>query len=417
MGQPLQEPDGAGIRSFMARQPIFDTGRKVFGYELLCRSGVENLFTHENVDQASTKVIADSYLLMGMETLTHGKKAFLNLSEEVLVEEYIRLFPKGNTVVEIHDSVTPGPEIVLACRNLKRAGYLLALDDYRYDSRSEDLLRLADIVKVDMLATPLQEAEDLARRLDSRNVRLLAEKVETEEMFRKIHRLGYDYFQGYFFSEPDMIAATDIPAYKLHYMEILREIHRPDLDFEQIEQVIKREPSLCYKLLRYINSVSFSWRSRVESIQRALILMGEKEIRKWASFVTLASMADDRPNELMVHTSLRARFCELLAPLAGMEDLSQELFLLGIFSTLDVILGRPFPEILAELPVQPEIRDALEGRGGPYQEILEYVLAYERGDWDRLDERSDRLSAAQEVIPGLYMEAADWVSGTLGSNL
>jgi len=337
----------------------------------------------------------------------------MNISEDVLVNDYIRLFPNEHTVVEILESVTPTPRVVKACRGLKHSGYTLALDDYKYDARSEDLLRLADIIKVDVLATPPEEVAELVHRMELRDVRLLAEKVESEEMFQRTLTLGYHYFQGYFFARPVMVSASDVPGYKMHYMEILKEIHRVDLDFNQLELIIKREASLCYKLLRYINSVAFGWRGRIESIKRALVLLGEREVKKWASFVALASMADDKPEELMVISVLRARFCEMLAPCAGMDDQAQDLFLLGIFSTLEVVLGRPFKEILKDLPVLPELKEALEGQEGKFRDVLDYAIAYEKGDWPRLEELAGRLNLDQTEIPQRYLEAVAWASKTI----
>lgn len=403
------------METFIARQPIFDMNQRAFGYELLFRSGLENVFRHPDPNQASSKVLADTFFLHDLAFLTGGKRAFINITRDLLLQELLFLIPKEKIVVEILENVEPDEEVVQACERLKSAGYLLAMDDFVYDDRYGPLLRLADFIKVDFLSTEEGERRDLVRRLSTCKVRFLAEKIETYEMFREARDLGYTYCQGYFFSRPRVISGRDIPGLKLHYLQLLQEIHRPELDLKRLTEIVRRETSLSYKLLRYINSAFFGLRNRISSLKQALLLLGEREIRKWVTLVTLATLGEDKPEELVLQSILRARFCESLASLTGLSDRSDDLFLMGMFSLLDGLLDRPLSEILEGIPISEEIKRALLGEKNRFGLVYQYLLAYEQGRWERLSELGGRLRIDESRVSSLYLEAVRWSSGFLVS--
>ncbi|MCX8117547.1 MAG: HDOD domain-containing protein [Desulfobacterota bacterium] len=401
--------------TFIARQPIFDMKMRAYGYELLFRSGLENVFRHPDPNQASSKVISDTFFLHDLASLTRGRRAFINITRDLLLEELLFLIPKEKLVVEILENVPPDEEVVRACEKLKRAGYLLAMDDFVYDERYQPLIRLADFIKVDFLATKEAERRELVERLSPSGVRFLAEKIETVEMFREAKALGYSYCQGYFFSRPKVISGKDIPGLKLHYLHLLQEIHRPELDFPKLTEIVRREVSLSYKLLRYINSAFFGLRNKISSLKQALLLLGEREIRKWITLVTLATLGEDKPEEIVLQSILRAKFCESLAGLSGLSDRSDDLFLMGMFSMIDGLLDRPLSEILEGLPIAEEIKGALLGEENRLGGIYQYLLAYEQGRWERLSELGDRLRIDETKVSSLYLEAVRWSSKFLAS--
>jgi c-di-GMP-related signal transduction protein len=396
------------VEIYIARQPIFDHRQKVYGYELLFRSGLDNVFRHADPDQATSKVIADGFFLLGMRLLTAGARAFINITRDILLKEYVSLMPRDQIVVEVLETIEPDEEVVSACEKLKRDGYLLAVDDFVYDDRYQPLLRSVDFIKVDFLTTPPGERLNLVRRFAPLGIRLLAEKVETQDVFREALEMGYTYFQGYFFSKPVIISGRDIPGFKLHYLKILQEIRRPEMDFRKLGELIKQEVSLSYKLLRYINSSYFGMRNKVHSLPQALILLGETEIKKWISLVAVASMGEDKPEELVVQAVSRARFCEALASAPGFSRRSEDLFFMGMFSLLDAILDRPLPELLEEIPLDADIRDALLGRENALKRILDCVVAYEKGEWERVSEKAGRLGLEESVLSKGYLEALEW---------
>lgn len=399
--------------TFIARQPIFDMRQKAYGYELLFRSGLDNFFRHVDPNQATSKVITDSFFLLNLSSLTAGRRAFINIPRDFLVQEFLFLIPKDQIVVEILEQVTPDEEVVAACEKLKRAGYLLALDDFVYEDRYEPLIGLTDFIKVDFLSTEKEVRRDLVRRFRRFGIRFLAEKIENQEMFDEAREIGYAYCQGYFFCRPMIISGKDIPGLKLHYLRLLQEIHRPELDFEKLSEIVRREISLSYKLLRYINSAFFGLRNKISSLKQALLLLGEKEIRKWITLVTLATLGEDKPEELVIQSILRAKFCESLAPLIGLRHRAEDLFLMGMFSMIDALLDRPLSEILSDLPISEDIKRALLGEENALAEVYHYILFYEKGEWEKLSGLGLRLGIDEAKIGALYLEAVKWSSGFL----
>ncbi len=409
---------GAGVslaRIFIARQPIFDLQQKVYGYELLFRSGLDNVFKHTAPDQASAKVMTDGTLILGMEALSGGKLVFINVTHDILLNDYISLLPRDQTAAEILETIAPDVEVVGACSRLKKAGYMIVLDDFVYSEQYDDLMNLADIVKVDFLTTPAEERRQVLSRFTAPNVRFLAEKVETHEVFNEAVGLGYSYFQGYFFSKPVIISSRDVPGFKLNYLQMLQEIQLPGVNFDHLEAIIKRDMALSFKLLRYINSAYFGLSNKVSSIMHAITLLGAREFKQWASLVVMASMGSDKPDELVVQALIRGRFCESLAPMLGMKQRAQELFLLGMFSVIDAILDRPLEEILKDLPLSDDIKDALCGKPNRLRAVFDYVLAYEKGDWDRVSEMAAGLGLRDESgIPAIYLHAVHWAQKSFG---
>lgn len=393
---------------FVARQPIFDRYRRVYGYELLFRSSLENFFPDIDGDRASSSVINNSFLVMGIQSITGGTRAFVNVTDSLLIDGTAEILPKDLTVVEILEGSRLDSEVIAACRRLHQAGYLLALDDFVYHNGHDPLLEIADILKIDYREIGPADRKAVVDRFAPRGIRLLAEKVETNEEYREALALGYDYFQGYFFTRPEVVVGKEVPGVKLNYLRMLQEIHRPNLNLNQLEEIIKREVSVSYKLLRYLNSAAFSFRQKITSIPHGLMLLGERNIRKWATVVALAGMANDKPEELVVTAILRARFCELLAPKVGLADRESELFLTGMLSVIDAILDKPMADILAELPISEEISTALFPGDNAFARVLHLVVAYEQAEWERVREQAASLSVAEGELPAMHLQALEW---------
>ncbi len=400
------------MEKFLARQPIFDSQRAVFGYELLFRSSLENFCSISQPDVASSST-ADNLFLFGIKRLTQGRRAFLNCSRDFLVRDYPALLPKDHVVLELLETIDVDEETIAACRRLKQMGYLIALDDFRDSTAWRPLVLLADFIKVDILATSVQEQHRLARDCAGRGVRLLAEKVETYDDFRRTLGMGYAYFQGYFFSRPEILTRHDIPANKLNYLRVLQAANRPQLDANEVAQRIKEEASLSYRLLRYLNSPAFFLASEVRSIPHALSMLGERGIRKWISLVAIACMGEDKPQELLVLPLVRARFCEILAPPAHLAEASNDLFLLGLLSAIDAILDMRMEDVLKEIAIRPEIRDALLGGHNLLSEVFDLALQYEKGAWEGIDEALARLGVSPDALAGAFVQAVDWARGVV----
>lgn len=394
---------------YVARQPIFDRRGQVTAYELLYRSGLRNAVpAGMDLDHASAKVISDALSVFGYDVLLDKRPGYVNASEKVLVEGWYRVLPPGNTVVEVLETVLPTPAVLASCHAAKMAGYKLALDDFVYRPQLRPLLDLADIVKIDFLEI-VGEQRELARDLVGHQRLALAEKVETVDDFKAAVDLGYDLFQGYFFARPEIVARKDIAPAKLAYVHLLGELNKDDLDFPSVELIIKRDPALALKLLRFLNSAAFGWRSRVETLRQALVLLGERPFRRWASLIAISVLAEDHPMPLLMSCMVRARFAESLVGLAGMQERCLDAFFAGMFSGLDALVGRPLAELLIDLRLAPDLREALLGQGrGKLAACIKIVLAYETGNWDDVGDAAQGLELDDFAVAHAYREAIEW---------
>ncbi len=400
------------MEKFIARQPVFDPQRVVYGYELLFRSGTGNFFPGVHIDLACAAT-ADNLFLFGIERLTRGRRAFVNCSREFLVRDYAALLPRDRVVIEVLENTEIDADVLAACRRLKKAGYLLALDDFVEAAQWGQLVDLADCIKVDFLGTPPESQFNFCREYGRRNIRMLAEKVETYADFDRAREYGYTLFQGYFFSRPEILTRHDVPAYKLNYLRILQAANRRELDQDEIAELIKAEASLSYRLLRYLNSPAFFLVAEVRSIPHALMLLGERGVRRWVSLVAIACMGDDKPQELLLLPLVRARFCELLAPLADLESAASDLFLLGLLSAIDAILDMKMEDVLKEITIRSEIREALLGDQNQLRGIFDVALHYERAAWEPFERAARKAGISMEMVSELYVRSMEWASAVL----
>lgn len=406
-------PDASAERIrgvYVARQPIFDRKLNLYAYELLFRSGFSEFFDCADGDLASSKTIMNSFLLLGMDSLTGGRTAFINFTRNLLLGEVATIFPREQLAVEILETIEPDDEVIAACRRLKKLGFTIVLDDFIFKPELQRFVDMADIIKLDFRISGVRERQALINSLGHDRIRFLAEKIETRSEFEEAMTMGFSYFQGYFFARPEIVAGKDVPGYKLNYMQILREVHKPDADFGELEEIIKRDVSITYKLLRFINSAAFGFAKKIQSIKQAISLLGLKEFRKWVSLVALSGMGDDKPEELVLTSMSRARFCELIAPRIGMKDRSSDLFLTGMFSMIDAFIDQPMEEILNDLPLSEAIKTALLGGENVYRTALETAISYEKGDWDSLGILKKRLGLGEEEFPHIFQSSIQWAS-------
>lgn len=404
--------EGQALDVFVARQPILDAEQRVYGYELLFRDGVQDGFPSIDPDVASTQVIGSTMLSIGLDVLTQGKPAFVNFSREALIGAQPEMLPTEGAVIEIVENVLPDDEVIAACIRLKDLGYRLALDDFTYRPELEPLLGLADFVKIDFELTQPAERRELVRTLRRHNVALIAEKVETIEDYREGVALGCTHFQGYYFSRPVVYRGHDLRGHQGSYTQLIAEASRPEIDLARLETIIKTDVSLSYKLLRYINSVSFGWKQRIASVGHALALLGQDQVHRWAILVSVSGLAEHKPSELSIMSALRARLCEGLAGIGvagpGVHELDG--FMLGMFSLMDAILDAPMAEALDGVPLSAEVSSALLGEENSARRVLDAVVAYERGRWGDVSAAARDLGLPEHHLPRLYTEAVEWAS-------
>jgi EAL and modified HD-GYP domain-containing signal transduction protein len=324
--------------------------------------------------------------------------------------EHAALLPFPSAVIEILENVEPTQEVLTACRELKKKGYRLALDDVATQARIEPWLDIVDIVKVDFLRTDPQALKEIATTCKERKIQALAEKVETRAEFDKAVGLGYEYFQGYFFARPTLIKGRAMSESKLLLVQLLREVSGDEVDFNRIEPLIQRNVSLVYKLLRFVNSPLFAWRSQIKSVRHAMTLLGEEELRKWICLLLVAGLGADAPQQLLVDSLVRARFAELLSPKIRLGKKKASAFLLGLLSHLDALLQRPMDEVLAEMDLDEDLANALLGRSAhnPLGILYELVQAYDKPDWIRAAAIAQEFHVGMAALSTAYVQAVEW---------
>jgi EAL and modified HD-GYP domain-containing signal transduction protein len=396
---------------YVARQPIFDRRKRIFGYELLFRDGTANVYPNVNGDKASSELISSSLLTVGLERLTGGKRAFVNFTEDLLIRNVPSLFSKDILVVEVLEDVPATDCALTACRTLNATGFTVALDDFVYGSPAMSFLPFASLVKLDFRSADAARIGRNVKELSVYPVKFLAEKVETPEDFVAASDVGFNYFQGFFFSKPHTLKARDITPSKssLALLQVMAEANREDFEYDRLETLIKRDVSLSYKLLRYINSAYFRRAREISSIRQAMLMLGELGIRRFISLIAMAKLAESKPDELARTSIVRARFCEQLSKAsAGGRVQGSELFTTGLFSLIDAILDQTMGHVMKTLPLSESIKAALVRGEGELSGFVNLVRHYEAGNWQEVSAAALDLGIDDRAIPPIYLDALGW---------
>lgn len=387
---------------FIGRQPIYDRTLQVYAYELLYRSSEENSASLTDGDTATSQVILNAFTEIGIENLVGEHLAFINLTRGFIIGDSPLPLAQGKVVLEILEDIVVDAALIDAVRKLSQEGYLIALDDFIFHESLRPLVDIADIIKIDVRALTRETVSAHVTELRRSKARLLAEKIETQEEYEYYKALGFDYFQGYFFSRPKVITRHAIPANRLAILRLLGRLHDPDVTISELEKLISQDVSLSYRLLRYINSAFFALPRKVESLHQAIVYLGNASIKTWVTLIAMSGI-DDKPSELLTVALVRGKMCELLATRLNLPD-KDRYFIIGLFSALDAMLDAPLDQVVENLPLSPVVVAALLKHEGQAGEALHCTLAYEHGEWDKIDcKRMD-----ESVIVQCYLDAVVW---------
>jgi EAL and modified HD-GYP domain-containing signal transduction protein len=385
---------------FITRQPIYDADMHAAAYELLFQN-LANDDSRIDYDDATTEVLINSLVEVGLPNLTESKLAFISISPKYIRGELPVALEETNVVLQIAAQFAAIEQLPDQLRNLKADGFPIALKGFLFDAENISVAELADYVKVDISRLSQDELKQQLDLLKSVNVTVIAEKVATQNDFARCKELGFDQFQGYFFCEPNTIKGHRTPTSRLAVLHLLSEIQNPDITFSDLEKLIAKDVTLSYRILRYINSAMYNLPHKIESIRHALTMLGLRAVRNWVT-VLAQSKFDDKPYELMITSLLRARMCETLAESLTIKH--DATFVVGLFSTLDALLDRPMEEVLHDLPLTEEVNDAILHKQGTLGQILQCAIAYEQGDWEQLPD----LGLDNAAIKNAYLEAIQW---------
>jgi len=401
------------MNQYIARQPILDIYQRLYAYELLYRGADHYALGNVSGTKATTSLLTSAFLTEGIEEISDKKPCFINFTEELIVKRIPVSFPKTKLVIEILENIKVSDEIIASCRFLKGKGYQLALDDFVYDHKFIPLLELADIVKIDVRLTPLNTIHKTLKFLHPYRVKLLAEKVESQGEFELANKLGFKYFQGYYFSKPQKIQIKEISAAKVNLVNLLAEVSRKTTNINRLHDIISIDISFSYKLLRLLDSAYFYRLQKVKTVRHAIAYLGELELRRFILLVLVSELSSDQHDELVRTAVVRAKFMELMVKGSRLENIGSELFLVGLFSLLDVMLNVSMSDVMEKLPLEEEVKRALVSMQGTCAPFLRIAIAYERNQSRQLMVELNTIGIKPELITSHYLEAVRYAKGLL----
>ncbi|MDR1755120.1 MAG: HDOD domain-containing protein [Eubacterium sp.] len=395
-----------------ARQPILNSFNELYGYELLFRgnalaveSGAVGGASFDG--EKATAYILEVLSSLSIMEITGGARAFVNFTDKLILDGYATLFPPEYLVIEVLETTNPTPELIETLAQLKELGYKIALDDFVYDPKYKELIELADIFKVE-IGMDQKSVDNLFRVLrlsDTKKCTILAERVETKEVFDACTYAGCKLFQGYYFAKPVTISKPSIEMNRVNYIRLITFVNTKDVRFDEISKVIKNDVALTYKLLTLVNSVYYSRGNRISDIHQAVVMLGLEDLKKWVSFISLNNMCSDKPSELVKMSIVRANFCSDMAVITGNQNIKEYYFLVGIFSLLEAMMDTEIQTVLSNVNVPDEVKDALAGLDNDLSRMLNVIKVLEIGNLDMVEVYGAELKCENDDIMNAYLNS------------
>ena len=395
---------------YLAKQPIFDRNNNTYGYELLFRSESNQEMAVFSDGDIATMRVATAGFIRAQEDIDQSKRIFVNFTENLIREGAPRALPSSVTVVEILEDTIPLPEVTEEIIQLKQEGYFIAIDDFTDSLQQEKLLDLADIIKIDILGKSFKEIEDLYQCVANKKTLKVAEKVEDQATFEFAHKLGFDFFQGYFFAQPENLSGKTLESTQSSRLRILSFLNDPAIDIDTIISLVSIDPTITYRLLRLLNSAAFGLSMKIESIRHAVTLLGINRMRYWLRMIVLSDLTGDtKPKELFLLALSRGRFLEELAREENTITHPDHMFLFGILSLVDVMLEMPFARILPHLPLSDGFKAGYSDHLSPMGLYLNLAIALERGNIGNIMELCGQLDISHHHVSLASLRAGQWL--------
>ncbi|ERM59756.1 MULTISPECIES: EAL and HDOD domain-containing protein [Vibrio] len=395
--------------TYVARQPILNRNKNTLGYELLFRDGERNAYpAHIESNRATYRLIVENFLSVGLNPSISSSRCFINFPYQSLIRRLPLSLPKDKVVVEILETCKPTDELLDAVKELYQAGYMIALDDFTSTPEWERFLRYTHIVKLDIMQMGLDEACDLVKAHQGKKFSFLAERVETEQEFKQAKEAGFKFFQGYFFSKPQIIKTKYISPEQVIAMELFQEVCKPDVDFQRVESIVAKDVALSYKLLRFVNTMSPRLEVTISSFRQALVYLGQEKLKMFVSLAVASYVSDKKPKELYGLSLQRAQFCQRMSRYQAFAGHTEQAFMIGLFSLLDALLDLSLENLVEQLPLCKSIKVALLRREGPYGTLLALEESFEHADWQQIDEHCADLGLNVEQVKTELTEARRW---------
>ncbi len=394
---------------FIARQPILDRQGQLYAYELLFRTSSENVAPRDLDRTLATAEVLSTTNEVGLTPLVGKGLAFINLPERFLEEPDLLPLPPDRVVLEVLEDVDFDEARLVGLQTLSERGFTLALDDFIYEERYESALRHVDIVKLEITAIPRERWQQEVERLKSRGIKVLAEKVETQQEFEILLELGCDLFQGYFFARPKVMSGRKLTSNQVAVLHLLGQLNDPEVGIDEIAELVSRDVNLSLRVLNHVNSAAHALNRTVDSVREAVVYLGRNNIRSLVALLLMARV-EQKPAALMVIALVRAKLCELLAQASNGND-PGAFFTAGLFSVLDALMDLPMGDVVKNLPISDELVAALVEHSGAMGEALEMAISVEQGNIDPAA-AEDSPWEPEELAP-MFSSATEWADGVV----
>ncbi|MFV0517873.1 MAG: EAL and HDOD domain-containing protein [Aminipila sp.] len=398
---------------YIARQPIFDKLSDIIAYELLYRDSDSKTAHITDADIATLQVIMGSTLIASFDELVNNKRAFINFTKNLILNDTPEIFPYPYITVEILEDIIPDAKFIHKLKDLKDKGYTLALDDFTLDYKYKSIIDLVDILKVDFIQTTPDNQLEIINTYKRPGLKFLAEKIETINDFNRAKAIGYDYFQGYYFSKPSILKYKDINSISASHCEMVRVLNEESPTFTDLAQVVETDVSLTYKLFKYANSPIFGGAEEITTVKNALVRLGLSNIKKWIYLVVLRALSTEQSDELVAISLQRAKMLEQIALKCNLYNRSHECFLVGLFSMLDIFMGKPIETVLEEIPLAKATKEAIIYKENDLGQLLKLSIAYEKGNWSEVERISNMLKINSQNLSDIYFTSIKWASDTI----
>jgi c-di-GMP-related signal transduction protein len=397
------------MKTFLARQPMMDSKNEVVGYELLFRNSMDNKAEISDGYSATLQVMKNLIVNFGIKEMTNNKRFFINFTEELIVQNAPDLFKSEELVIELLEDILANDHLIDILNDYKSKGYLIALDDFNYCEDNLKLVELADIIKLDFMEYNREELSEIVEKITPYNVVLLAEKVETMEDFEFAKKIGCSIFQGYYFQKPMIFESSEAMTIPSVYYELLDEINKSEVNFTRLSSIIQKDSLLTVSLLKLLNSAAYYSRNRVTSVKNALVSLGIKDSKKLIMINMLKNLASvGTPDELINISLKRGKQAEQMAKYYKLNNRKDELFILGLLSLINIIMKKPMNKILADVPLEADVIDALSGTENELSAVMELIILFEMDVMDEVNRTLTKRGIDVDSFNRVYIESTKW---------
>ncbi len=394
--------------SYIARQAILDRNNQTIGYELLFRDSPANKFPEIDQDIASSKLVIQNHFQGDIQSISLGKLAFINFTEKCLINKYPLMFDKSSIVIELvgHQSATE--RLLKIVKYYHEKGYQVALTEYDLDKKWDVLFPYISMIKVDIEVTNAKRLRPVIERLKPFDIKLIAEKVETNFQLQSLAEVGFNYYQGYFYHEPEIIEGQTLAPIKTQMLYLVSETFNKPLDLNHIAEIISHDVNLTVGLLKLVNNVATGTRVEIMSLKQAAAYLGEDKLKQFVTILALSKLTSSKNSEVSKQSLITAKLMSTLAKESAFIEISEFAFITGLLSSIEVILGSPMSEILKTMPLAKPIEDALVNHEGLLGKLLELTTNYITGDGENIQQLTELYGLDANFIHKEFVSASNW---------